>query len=253
MRDLDAHSWVEVWFPEYGWVQRDPTPAPGAAAQPAGGGARRGRARRLPARAVARRRAPQPARRGPRPGAGRWRDWTLLDRRRRRARRGARPAAHVRVAPPPAAPAARAAADGRVRARAAPRRATTRARGSRSRGWSAASRAGRARRATSARSASSATRAARCRADGRAAPRAPGGAGAGLGRAARVVGAAAAVAVDERRPAAATSAHGRRRRRRFPAGTHVDRRSCRGRRCAGVDRSPTQPVLTLVGHNSRPR
>ena len=28
VRDLDAHSWVEVWFPEYGWVQRDPTPAP---------------------------------------------------------------------------------------------------------------------------------------------------------------------------------------------------------------------------------
>ena len=27
VRDLDAHSWVEVWFPEYGWVQRDPTPA----------------------------------------------------------------------------------------------------------------------------------------------------------------------------------------------------------------------------------
>ena len=27
MRDLDAHSWVEVWFPDYGWVTRDPTPA----------------------------------------------------------------------------------------------------------------------------------------------------------------------------------------------------------------------------------
>ena len=27
VRDLDAHSWVEVWFPEYGWIQRDPTPA----------------------------------------------------------------------------------------------------------------------------------------------------------------------------------------------------------------------------------
>jgi MYXO-CTERM domain-containing protein len=27
VRDLDAHSWVEVWFPEYGWVTRDPTPA----------------------------------------------------------------------------------------------------------------------------------------------------------------------------------------------------------------------------------
>jgi transglutaminase-like putative cysteine protease len=27
VRDLDAHSWVEVWFPEYGWVTRDPTPS----------------------------------------------------------------------------------------------------------------------------------------------------------------------------------------------------------------------------------
>jgi transglutaminase-like putative cysteine protease len=27
VRDLDAHSWVEAWFPGYGWVTRDPTPA----------------------------------------------------------------------------------------------------------------------------------------------------------------------------------------------------------------------------------
>jgi transglutaminase-like putative cysteine protease len=27
VRDLDAHSWVEAWFPRYGWVTRDPTPA----------------------------------------------------------------------------------------------------------------------------------------------------------------------------------------------------------------------------------
>jgi protein-glutamine gamma-glutamyltransferase len=27
VRDLDAHSWVEAWFPRYGWVARDPTPA----------------------------------------------------------------------------------------------------------------------------------------------------------------------------------------------------------------------------------
>ena len=27
VRDLDAHSWVEAWFPEYGWVTFDPTPS----------------------------------------------------------------------------------------------------------------------------------------------------------------------------------------------------------------------------------
>jgi hypothetical protein len=32
--DLDAHAWVEVWFPRYGWVKFDPTPA----ADPALGG-----------------------------------------------------------------------------------------------------------------------------------------------------------------------------------------------------------------------
>jgi protein-glutamine gamma-glutamyltransferase len=32
--DLDAHAWVEVWFPRYGWVRFDPTPA----AAPARGG-----------------------------------------------------------------------------------------------------------------------------------------------------------------------------------------------------------------------
>jgi hypothetical protein len=25
--DLDAHAWVEAWFPTYGWVRFDPTPA----------------------------------------------------------------------------------------------------------------------------------------------------------------------------------------------------------------------------------
>ena len=45
VRDLDAHSWVEVWFPGIGWVTRDPTPAsaparsqPGDANQTSGGG-----------------------------------------------------------------------------------------------------------------------------------------------------------------------------------------------------------------------
>jgi len=27
VRDTDAHSWVEVWFDDYGWVAFDPTPA----------------------------------------------------------------------------------------------------------------------------------------------------------------------------------------------------------------------------------
>jgi hypothetical protein len=27
VRDLDAHSWIEVWFPDIGWVPFDPTPA----------------------------------------------------------------------------------------------------------------------------------------------------------------------------------------------------------------------------------
>jgi len=26
VRGLNAHAWVEVYFPEYGWVQFDPTP-----------------------------------------------------------------------------------------------------------------------------------------------------------------------------------------------------------------------------------
>jgi transglutaminase-like putative cysteine protease len=33
--DIDAHAWVEVWFPQYGWVRFDPTPA----VAPARGGA----------------------------------------------------------------------------------------------------------------------------------------------------------------------------------------------------------------------
>ncbi len=33
--DIDAHAWVEVWFPHYGWVRFDPTPA----VAPARGGA----------------------------------------------------------------------------------------------------------------------------------------------------------------------------------------------------------------------
>jgi transglutaminase-like putative cysteine protease len=34
VQDIDAHAWVEAWFPHYGWVRFDPTPA----AAPARGG-----------------------------------------------------------------------------------------------------------------------------------------------------------------------------------------------------------------------
>jgi transglutaminase-like putative cysteine protease len=41
LRSKDAHSWVEVYFPEYGWATFDPTPAGNAADQsPAGSWAR---------------------------------------------------------------------------------------------------------------------------------------------------------------------------------------------------------------------
>jgi transglutaminase-like putative cysteine protease len=36
VRDTDAHSWVEVWFPEVGWVTVDPTPAAAPARTEAG-------------------------------------------------------------------------------------------------------------------------------------------------------------------------------------------------------------------------
>ena len=88
VRDLDAHSWVEVWFPSFGWVTRDPTPS---AAPPRVPARRRQRGRRR-----ARAEHPGPgrgshdgvlarrARDGGRRGAGR------VDRRRRGAGRARR-------------------------------------------------------------------------------------------------------------------------------------------------------------------
>ena len=34
--DIDAHDWVEAWFPQYGWVRFDPTPASAPARSSAG-------------------------------------------------------------------------------------------------------------------------------------------------------------------------------------------------------------------------
>ena len=102
VRDLDAHSWVEAWFPGYGWVDARPDAGRCAAALAArrrGGRGAPGAARR----AGPRRRAPERPRERPRRGAGRgprpassWR-WSaascsprsliagaLLERRRRR-------------------------------------------------------------------------------------------------------------------------------------------------------------------------
>ena len=123
VRDLDAHSWVEAWFPGYGWVTRDPTPA--AAPPRSQPGERRGRrhVRAAPGRAEPRRRAPERPRERPRARAGRRHElgrarasWSACSRWPRWSRGAA-----ARAPPPPAPAAARAAADGRVRARAAPR------------------------------------------------------------------------------------------------------------------------------------
>ena len=42
VRDFDAHSWVEAYFPSYGWVTFDPTPPPRRRARRAADRARRG-------------------------------------------------------------------------------------------------------------------------------------------------------------------------------------------------------------------
>ena len=125
VRDLDAHSWVEAWFPGYGWVTFDPTPSaapaalaerrprrgPAAATRPdlGGGGAldpragtaadrrpavgalhRRRRARRA---AAGRRRRSRSVRRGRRAAA----PLLELERALRRTRRGPGPGATLQA------------------------------------------------------------------------------------------------------------------------------------------------------------
>ena len=80
VRDLDAHSWVEVYFPDIGWVTFDPTPA-AAPADRAGQG---------PSARSATARSPAPR--------TRWAPNAPRLRPRRRRRRGRRRAATARAA-----------------------------------------------------------------------------------------------------------------------------------------------------------
>ena len=59
VRDFDAHSWVEVYYPDYGWVTFDPTPAASPARSPAR------RRRPAPAARHRQRAASRPATRSP--------------------------------------------------------------------------------------------------------------------------------------------------------------------------------------------
>jgi transglutaminase-like putative cysteine protease len=61
--DLDAHAWVEVWFPRFGWVRFDPTPsvAPALAGQGGGGALSGAVPRSSKAAALPKRRVEAPA------------------------------------------------------------------------------------------------------------------------------------------------------------------------------------------------
>ena len=72
VRDWDAHAWIEVWFPQIGWVRFDPTPT----TAPARSGPASVTGDALPPRSAPQRRElpAQPAARAPLPAAGAARD-----------------------------------------------------------------------------------------------------------------------------------------------------------------------------------
>ena len=117
--DLDAHAWVEAWFPSYGWVRFDPTPGVGARNSaggercavpklPAGGGGAQGQLHRaihdIPTGSRGRQRRKQLRTvadpRGRRTGAGRgWGAacWRCGGRGRHRRRGEPRPGVVIRA------------------------------------------------------------------------------------------------------------------------------------------------------------
>ena len=141
VRDLDAHSWVEVWYRGIGWVTFDPTPAAAPPrSQPNEGGSSGGPAGSAGPPSLGGDRAVRPG--PPRGSRAVERDAVGLDRRSPASAALALAAlAFVLLAPPPPPRRHAAARDRarRARARAAPHRPASRARARRCRRSSGAS------------------------------------------------------------------------------------------------------------------